>query len=59
VSNTRRVKLPRKLRRAFRDYLRDGEQAAEAVAVIARAAAAAGRPWPREEECRVDRRAGT
>jgi hypothetical protein len=40
MASRRRVKLTRKLRRAFRDYLRYGDEAADAVAVINRAKAA-------------------
>lgn len=61
--SNRRVKLPRKLERAFRDYLLYGEQATEAVEVITRASAARGRArqWAARNggECGVDRRAGT
>jgi len=50
----RRVKSPRKLRRAIWDYLERGEEATEAVAIITRVAAARAssrRAWadrPRE-----------
>ena len=37
MSNRRRVKLPRRLKAAFRDYLRHGERATGAVAIISRA----------------------
>lgn len=47
MSNRRRVKIPRKLKRAFADYLARGEQAAEAVEIITQAAARIGdrRAW--------------
>jgi hypothetical protein len=46
VSSRRRLKLSRRLKRAFAQYLRDGDEATEAVEIIARAAAARGSAWP-------------
>jgi hypothetical protein len=43
VSSRRRVRLPRKLERAFRDYLRHGDEATEAVEIINQAIAAQAR----------------
>ena len=48
MSNRRRPRLPRRLKRAIRDYLRHGEQATEAVEIITKAAdadASSRRAW--------------